>query len=221
MMEFFQTYGGLLWDETLATIYMTVATVIFGYLIGLPLAIFLYITDKDSLSENKVVNAIVGWIANMLRSIPFIILMVALMPVTRLIMGKAIGSTSMIFPLVIGAAPFIARMVEASFNEIDRGLIICARAMGATTPQIITRVLLPETMPSLVRGMSIVTITIIGYTAMAGTLGGGGLGDVAIRYGIHRYEPSVMWATIVILIIMVQVIQVAFDFLAKRIDKNI
>lgn len=221
MMDFFQAYGGLLWDETLATLYMTVATVIFGYLIGLPLAIFLYITDKDSLSENKVVNAIVGWIANMLRSIPFIILMVALTPFTRFVMGKAIGSTSMIVPLVIGAAPFIARMIEASFNEIDRGLIICAKAMGATTSQIITRVLLPETMPSLIRGMSIVTITIIGYTAMAGTLGGGGLGDVAIRYGVHRYTPSVMWATIVILIVMVQVIQVAFDFLAKGIDKNI
>ena len=136
-------------------------------------------------------------------------------------MGTGIGSTAAIFPLVIGAAPFVARMIESSFNEIDRGLITCAKAMGATTPQIIMRVLLPETMPSLLRGMSIATITIIGYTAMAGTIGGGGLGDVAIRYGVHRYETSVMWVTVVILIIMVQVIQVAFDLLAKRIDKNV
>ncbi len=218
---FFEEYGALLLQATGETLYMTVMTMIFGYLLGLPLGVFLYVTDKESISENHVVNAIVGWIANMLRSIPFIILIVVLIPLTSLVIGTSIGPTAAIFALVIGAAPFIARMVESSLNEIDRGLIDCARAMGATNLQIITRVLLPETLPSLIRGMSIVMITIIGYTAMSGTIGGGGLGDVAIRYGLHRYEPEVMWATVIILIIMVQVIQVVFDFWAKRIDKNV
>ncbi len=218
---FFEEYGALLLQATGETLYMTVMTMIFGYLLGLPLGVFLYVTDKESISENHVVNAIVGWIANMLRSIPFIILIVVLIPLTSLVIGTSIGPTAAIFALVIGAAPFIARMVESSLNEIDRGLIDCAKAMGATNLQIITRVLLPETLPSLIRGMSIVMITIIGYTAMSGTIGGGGLGDVAIRYGLHRYEPEVMWATVIILIIMVQVIQVVFDFWAKRIDKNV
>ena len=218
---FFEEYGALLLQATGETLYMTVMTMIFGYLLGLPLGVFLYVTDKESISENHVVNAIVGWIANMLRSIPFIILIVVLIPLTSLVIGTSIGPTAAIFALVIGAAPFIARMVESSLNEIDRGLIDCAKAMGAINLQIITRVLLPETLPSLIRGMSIVMITIIGYTAMSGTIGGGGLGDVAIRYGLHRYEPEVMWATVIILIIMVQVIQVVFDFWAKRIDKNV
>lgn len=218
---FFEEYGALLLQATGETLYMTVMTMIFGYLLGLPLGVFLYVTDKESISENHVINAIVGWIANMLRSIPFIILIVVLIPLTSLVIGTSIGPTAAIFALVIGAAPFIARMVESSLNEIDRGLIDCAKAMGATNLQIITRVLLPETLPSLIRGMSIVMITIIGYTAMSGTIGGGGLGDVAIRYGLHRYEPEVMWATVIILIIMVQVIQVVFDFWAKRIDKNV
>lgn len=218
---FLEEYGSLLVRATLETLYMTGMTVAIGYLLGMPLGIFLYITDKESISENKVVNAIVGWFANMLRSIPFMILLIALMPFTRLIVGKAIGPTAAIVPLVIGSAPFIARMVETSLNEIDRGLIDCSRAMGATNYQIITRVLMPETLPSLVRGLSIATITIIGYTALAGAVGGGGLGDVAYRYGFHRYETGVMWVTVLILVIMVQVIQVAFDLWAKRIDKNV
>ena len=215
------SYVPLLWTATLETLYMVLVSTIFSYILGLPIGILSYMTEKDGLSPNRPVNTITGWIINLARSIPFIILLVALIPFTRLLVGKSIGSTAAIVPLVIAAAPFVARMVESSFNEVDPGVILSAQAMGASHFQIIMKVLLPETLPSLIRGVAIATITIVGYTAMAGAVGGGGLGDVAIRYGYHRYEYGVMIATIVILVVLVQLIQVGFSLLAKRMDKNI
>ena len=221
MAGFFAEYGGILLEATWQSIYMIFVTVFFSYLLGLPLGIWSYVTDKDNICENKPVHAVLDWIINITRSIPFIILMITIIPFTRLVAGTSIGPTAAIVPLVAGAVPFVARVLESSFNEIDKGLISCAKAMGATNMQIITKVLLPETLPSIVRGMSITAITLVGYTAMAGAVGGGGLGDVAIRYGYHRYQYNVMIATIIILIIMVQLIQFVFNLIAKRIDKNI
>lgn len=220
MGEFFANYGMELLRETGATLFMTLFGTLFGYVLGLPLGIWCYATDEGSLAPNKSVHAVLGWIINITRSIPFIILMLALIPFTRMVVGKAIGSTAALVPLVIGAAPFVARMVESSLSEIDHSLVDCAKSMGATNFQIVSKVLLPETLPSLIRGMSIATITIIGYTAMAGAIGGGGLGDVAIRYGYHRGEFDVMYVTILILIVLVQVIQVIFNIIVRKIDKN-
>ncbi len=163
---------------------------------------------------------ILGWIVNIGRSIPFIILMVALILFTKFVVGKSIGSTAAIVPLVIAAAPFIARLVETSLQELDEGVIEAAKAMGASNWQIVYKVMLPESIPSLVRGMTIALITLIGYSAMAGTVGGGGLGDLAIRYGYNRYQDDVMILTIILLVILVQLIQVVFNFIAKKIDKK-
>ena len=163
---------------------------------------------------------VLGWIVNIWRSIPFIILMVALIPFTKIVVGKSIGSTAAIVPLVIAAAPFIARLVETSLQELDAGVIEAAKAMGASNWQIVYKVMLPESVPSLVRGMTIALITLIGYSAMAGTVGGGGLGDLAIRYGYNRYQDDVMILTIILLVILVQLIQVVFNVIAKKIDKK-
>lgn len=163
---------------------------------------------------------VLGWIVNIGRSIPFIILMVALIPFTKFVVGKSIGSTAAIVPLVIAAAPFIARLVETSLQELDAGVIEAAKAMGASNWQIVYKVMLPESVPSLVRGMTIALITLIGYSAMAGTVGGGGLGDLAIRYGYNRYQDDVMILTIILLVILVQLIQVVFNVIAKKIDKK-
>lgn len=214
-------YIPLLTTATLETLYMTLISVLFSYVLGMPMGILVYVTNKDSIAPNRPINTVLGWVINLTRSVPFIILMVALIPFTRLLVGKTIGATAAIVPLVIAAAPFVARMVETSFEEIDSGVILAAKAMGATKMQLITKVLLPETLPSIIRGLSIVTITIISYTAMAGAVGGGGLGDVAIRYGYHRYEYNVMLATLFILIVLVQLIQISFSMLAKHLDKNL
>ena len=163
---------------------------------------------------------VLGWIVNIGRSIPFIILMVALIPFTKFVVGKSIGSTAAIVPLVIAAAPFIARLVETSLQELDAGVIEAAKGMGASNWQIVYKVMLPESVPSLVRGMTIALITLIGYSAMAGTVGGGGLGDLAIRYGYNRYQDDVMILTIILLVILVQLIQVVFNVIAKKIDKK-
>ena len=161
-----------------------------------------------------------GWIVNIGRSIPFVILMLVITPLTRLIVGRAYGTTATIVPLVVAAAPFVARMVEQSLGEIDRGVVEAARTMGATTFEIVWKVLLPESVPSLIRGAAVTVITLVGYSAMAGALGGGGLGDIAVRYGMHRYEYDVMLLTLVLIIVIVQVIQVVFDLVAKRVDKR-
>ena len=212
------------WDILLTgiyeTLYMVGLSTLFAYVIGLPLGILLYITDKDGIRPRPVLNSVLGWVVNIGRSIPFIILMIALVPFTRLVIGTSIGSTAAIVPLLIAAAPFVARMVESSLHELDPGTIEAARTMGATDMQIITKVLIPESIPSLIRGFSITTITLIGYSAMAGAVGGGGLGSIAIMYGYHRYQYDVMIITIILLIIIVQIIQLLFNLLANKIDKR-
>lgn len=215
-----QKYLPMLLQGTGATLAMVGITTIFSYLIGLPMGVLLRVTDQGGILENKTFNSVFGWIINILRSLPFIILMVFVIPFTRLLIGKSIGTAAACVPLIIGAAPFVARLVESSLAEIDNGVIEAAKCMGATNWQIICCVMLCESVPSLVRGLSISTITIIGYSAMAGTVGGGGLGDIAIRYGLHRYEPKVMWITMLLLIMIVCLIQILFDHLAVRLDKR-
>ena len=202
------------------TLYMTFVSALFAYVLGLPLGVALIVTDKNGLKPMKALNTVLGWIVNIGRSIPFVILMLAIAPFTRLIVGKAFGTTATIVPLVVAAAPFVARMVEQSLSEIDHGVVEAARTMGASTFQIVWKVLLPESVPSLIRGVAVTVITLVGYSAMAGALGGGGLGDIAVRYGMHRYQYDVMMLTLVLIIIIVQVIQVFFDVVAKRIDKR-
>lgn len=202
------------------TLYMTFVSALFAYVLGLPLGVALIVTDKNGLKPMKALNTVLGWIVNIGRSIPFVILMLAIAPFTRLIVGKAFGTTATIVPLVVAAAPFVARMVEQSLSEIDHGVVEAARTMGASTFRIVWKVLLPESVPSLIRGVAVTIITLVGYSAMAGALGGGGLGDIAVRYGMHRYQYDVMMLTLVLIIIIVQVIQVFFDIVAKRIDKR-
>ena len=210
----------MLLEGSAETLYMTFVSALFAYILGLPLGVALILTDKNGLKPMPRLNAVLGWIVNIGRSIPFVILMLVLAPFTRLIVGKAFGTTATIVPLVIAAAPFVARMVEQSLKEIDHGVVEAARTMGATNWQIIVKVLLPESIPSLIRGVAVTVITLVGYSAMAGALGGGGLGDIAVRYGMHRYEYDVMILTLIVIIIIVQVIQVLFDLVAKKIDKR-
>ena len=220
MEAFLSQYGNLLATALGETLYMVFFSVLFCYLLGVPLGVWVYMSAPGSLAPHRGVFAVLDWFINIVRSVPFLILMVALIPITRLIVGKGYGPNAVIFSLVVGATPFVARLVESSLNELDSGVIESARAMGATNFQIITRVLLPETLPSLLRGMAMATITIIGYTAMAGALGGGGLGDVAIRYGYHRYQTNVMILTIVIMVALVQLVQWGFQVLVARVDKS-
>ena len=205
---------------TLDTLYMTFLSTSFSYLLGLPLGVILVVTEKNHILPNIRLNAVLGWIINITRSVPFIILLIAVIPVTRLVVGTSIGPTASVVPLVIGATPFVARIVETSLKEVDRGIIEAAQSMGARPWEIITRVMVPETMPSLILGVSITTITLIGYSAMAGVVGGGGLGDIAIRYGYYRYESYYMFLTILLLVIIVQLVQSTGTFLSKKIDKR-
>lgn len=205
---------------TWESLYMTVFSTFFAYLIGLPLGIWVYTSAPGGIAPAPKTNTVLGWIINIGRSIPFIILMVALIPFTRMVVGKSIGPTAACVSLIVAAAPFVARLVETSLEELDGGVIEAAKTMGATNKQIILKVLLPESIPSLVRGLSISTITLIGYSAMAGAVGGGGLGDIAIRYGYHRYQQGIMIITIILLVIIVQIIQCLFNFIARKIDKR-
>ncbi|WRS28743.1 methionine ABC transporter permease [Oscillospiraceae bacterium MB08-C2-2] len=202
------------------TLYMVGVSAVFSYLLGLPLGILLVLTARDGIAPNKPLNTVLGWIINLGRSIPFIIIVVALIPFTRLVVHTFIGPTAAIVPLVVAAAPFVARVVESSLKEIDQGVVEAAQAMGATKLQIIFKVLVPECIPSLVRGFSITAITLVGYSAMAGAVGGGGLGDLAIRYGFHRYQADIMMVTVVLLVVMVALIQLGLGYLAKRLDKR-
>lgn len=202
------------------TLYMTLVSTLFAYALGLPMGIFVVVTSQTGIAPNQPVNTVLGWIINLGRSIPFIILMVALIPFTRLLVGKTIGSTAAIVPLVVAAVPFVARLVETSLEELDNSVVESAVSMGATGWQIIRKVMLPECIPSLIRGVSITTITLIGYSAMAGAVGGGGLGDLAVRYGYHRYRQDVMLITVILLVVLVAVIQFALGFFAKKIDKR-
>ena len=202
------------------TLIMVLGSGFLGSLIGIPLGVLLHVTDKEGLMPKLATNAIVGVIVNAVRSTPFIILLVAIYPLTRLIVGTTIGTTATIVPLVIGVAPFIARLVETSLREVDKGLIEAAQSMGATDYQIITKVLLPEAMPGIVASITIAIVTLVGYSAMAGAIGGGGLGDIGIRYGHNRYMPEVMWTVVLILVVFVQVIQSVGDWCVKRVSKR-
>ena len=201
-------------------LYMTLLSTLMGYVIGLPMGVLLAVSDKDGLKPNRVLYRILDVIANIVRSTPFLILLIFLIPFTRMIVGKSYGSTAMVVPLVIAAGPFIARMVESSLKEVDEGVIEAARSMGASNLRIIVKVLLVEARTSLINGATIAVGTILGYSAMAGTIGGGGLGDIAIRYGYHRYQADIMVVTVVLLVILVQIFQMVGTTLANRLDKR-
>ncbi len=202
------------------TCYMVIVSTIMATVIGIPLGVILTVTRKDHILPNPAVNSILGATVNATRSTPFIILMVAIIPLTRIIVGSSIGTTAAIVPLTISAAPFIARIIESSLLEINPGVIEAAQAMGASPMQIISKVLLPEALHSIVLGVTLAIISLIGYSAMAGALGGGGLGDLAIRYGYQRFQLDVMITTVIILIIMVQAMQSLGNWMSKKLNKN-
>ena len=203
-----------------ATLYMTVASTVLGYVFGLPMGVLLAITDKEGLTPNAVVYKILDVIANIVRSIPFLILLILLIPFTRLLVGQSYGSTATIVPLVIAAIPFIGRMVESSIKEVDPGVIEAARSMGASNMQIVMKVLLVEARTSLLTGATIAIGTILGYSAMAGTVGGGGLGDIAVRYGYNRWQTDIMLVTVILLVVLVQIFQTIGMFIANKLDKR-
>ena len=200
------------------TLYMTVVSTFFGYVLGLPFGIILNVTRKDGLKPNKLIYGIGDFICNIIRSVPFLILLILLIPFTRLVVGKSYGSTATIVPLVICAAPYIARVVESSLNEVDAGVIEAARAMGAGNFQIITKVLLVEAKVSLLNGVTITTGKLLGYSAMSGTVGGGGLGDIAVRYGYYRWQTDIMIVTVLLLIGIFQIIQHVGTAFARSTD---
>lgn len=202
------------------TVYMVAVSMFFSSLLGIPLGVLLYITNKGGILECKPINKLVGSIVNAIRSIPFIILMVSIIPFTRMIVGTSIGTTAAMVPLVLASVPFIGRQVETSLMEVPDGIIEAARSMGATSSQIIRRVLLPEAMPSIVAQLTTVVIALVGESAMAGAIGGGGLGDLAIRYGYQRFRPEIMVATVVVLIILVQLVQFLGNRLAASLNKR-
>lgn len=201
------------------TIYMVFFSTLFSVILGFILAISLITTSPKGLKPNKVIYKILDTIINIVRGFPFIILMVAIIPFTKLIVGKSIGETAAIVPLTIAAAPFVARIIESALKEVDPGVIEAAKSFGASNTQIIFRVMLKEAVPSIISGLTITIISIIGYSAMAGTVGAGGLGDIAVRYGYQRYETDIMIVTVIILIIIVQVLQSLGDYLYKRLSK--
>ena len=218
LATFFDNYGMLLAQGTWDTLLMTIVSTFFAYVIGIPPGVLCVLTSPKGLMPHRIFNMVLGWIINIGRSIPFIILLVALIPFTRFIVGTSLGVPGAIVPLVISAAPFIARMVEQSIEEVDGGLVEAAQSFGANTWQIVYKVFLREALPSLVRGFAIVFITILGYSAMAGCVGAGGLGDIAIRYGYQRYQDDVMIATVIILIVIVQIVQSACNFAARKME---
>ena len=199
---------------------MTCVATILAYVIGIPLGILLVVTSPNGLRPNRIVSTIVGWIVNIGRSIPFIILLVALIPFTRFIVGTSLGVPGAVVPLVVTAAPFAARMVEQSLEETDGGLVEAAQSFGASTWQIVWKVYLKETLPSLVRGAAITFVTLFGYSAMAGTVGAGGLGDIAIRYGYQRFQTDVMIFAVLLCVVLVIVFQAIGDVTARKIDKR-
>jgi D-methionine transport system permease protein len=214
----------VVWSEILQasyeTLYMVALSTVFTVIIGLPLGIILVLTSKGHLLENKPVYQLLALIVNIFRSIPFIILLILLIPFTKLIVGTSIGVDAAIPPLVIGAAPFFARLVETALREVDRGVIEAAQSMGATTWQIIWKVLLPEARPGLIAGITITTVSLVGYSAMSGVIGGGGLGDLAVRYGYQMFQTDVMLITTAIMIVMVQVFQTMGDKLVVKYTRK-
>ena len=210
----------LLITGTLDTLQMTVISTIMAMIIGIPLGVVLVVTSKGHILETAALNKILGAIVNATRSIPFIILMVAIIPFTRMVVGTSIGTTAACVPLTLAAIPFLARLVETSIKDIQFGVIEAAQSMGASPFQIIRKVLLPEALPTIIDNVTVLIVNLIGYSAMAGAIGGGGLGDIAIRYGYQRFQGDIMLATIIILIIMVQVIQMIGDGLSKAMNKK-
>ncbi|WP_444313331.1 methionine ABC transporter permease [Megasphaera sp.] len=202
------------------TFYMVAVATVIGGIIGIPLGITLVTTSKGHILENRFINQILGTIVNIIRSIPFIILMVAIIPLTRLIAGTSIGTTAACVPLTIVAIPFLSRLVETSIRDVDFGLVEAAESMGATPFQIIRKVLIPEALPTIINNITVLIVNLIGASAMAGAIGGGGLGDIAIRYGYQRFRPDVMLATIIILIVVVNVIQASGDFASRKKNKK-
>ena len=200
----------------LETLQMTVLSAIFSYLAGLPLGIILAVTKRGSILENRTVNTILGILVNIFRSIPFLILLVVLIPVTRFLTGSSIGTTATIVPLTVGAIPIVARMVESSLSEVDGGIIEAAKSMGASPMQVIWQFILPEAIPSLLLGAAINLATILGYSAMAGCIGGGGLGAIALNYGYYRYQSEILFLTVIILIVIVQIFQESGIWLSAR-----
>ncbi len=208
----------MLWESFLETLLMVGVSGALGAAVGIPLGILLYTTASGGIRPAGAFNKPLGWIVNAVRSTPFIILLVAIIPLTRLIAGTSIGTTAAIVPLTIAAAPLIARLVETSLREVDKGLIEAAQSMGATDLQIITKVLVPEALPGIIAGLTIALVALVGASAMAGAIGGGGLGDMGIRYGYQRFMPEVMLAVVVILIAFVQSIQSLGDWLVRRVS---
>lgn len=218
--QFFNDYGNLLIEGVQDTLVMTSVATLFAYLIGLPVGVLLITSNKKGICPNAPTNAVLGWIVNIVRSVPFIILLVAIIPFTRLIVGTSLGVPGAIVPLVITAAPFVARVVEQSLAEVDGSLIEAAQSFGASKLQIVCKVLLWEALPSLIRGAALTFITLFGFSAMAGTVGAGGLGDIAIRYGYQRYQYDVMTVAVILCIILVQIVQSLGDFISRAINHH-
>lgn len=212
--------ANLVLPSLVETLYMVSVSTVFSLLIGFPLGILLVVTDKGSIWEKTLFNNILNGVINVLRSFPFLILMILLFPLAKIIVGKTIGTTATIVPLSIAAAPFVARIMESSLKEVDKGVIELSLSMGATVPQIIFKVLIPEALPSIVLGITLTIINVIGYSAMAGAIGGGGLGDLAIRFGLYRYQSDVMIVSVLIIVILVQVIQYLGNTIAFKINKK-
>lgn len=202
------------------TLYMTILSTVVGYVFGLPLGVMLAVSDKDGLRPNRAVYKVLDVISNIIRSIPFLILLILIIPLTRIIVGQSYGSSATVVPLVVAAIPFIGRMVESSIKEVDAGVVEAARSMGASDLRIIVKVLLLESRTSLITGATIAIGTILGYSAMAGSVGGGGLGDIAIRYGYYRYESQIMIVTVILLVVLVQVFQSIGMSIASKLDKR-
>ncbi len=210
----------LMVQGTIETLYMTLASTLLAYVIGLPMGVLLVTSDSEGIVPMKVLNQVLNIVVNITRSIPFLILLIAVIPLTRLITGTTIGSTATVVPLVIAAAPFIARLVESSIKEVDYGIIEASLSMGSSPMQVVTKVMIPEAKPSLIIGAAIATTTILGYSAMAGIVGGGGLGDIAIRFGYYRYETGMMVVTVVLLVLIVQLFQEVGMKIAQKQDRR-
>ena len=212
--------NNMILNGILETLYMTLLSTAVGYLFGLPMGVLLAVFDKDGLKPNRAAYKVIDIIANIVRSIPFLILLILVIPLTKLIVGQSYGSSATVVPLVVAAIPFIARMVESSLKEVDYGVIEAARAMGTNDFTIVVKVMILESRTSLITGATIAIGTILGYSAMAGTVGGGGLGDIAIRYGYYRYDSAIMIVTVVLLVVLVQVFQSVGMVVASRLDKR-
>ena len=210
----------MIWTSTLETLYMVFFSTFFSLLIGFPIGILLTITKEGNILEKPKLNKVLDFVINTLRSFPFIILMILLFPLSRIIVGTTIGSTAAIVPLSISAAPFVARMIEGALNEVDKGLIEASSSMGANNWTIIFKVMIPETMPHILHGITVTIVSLIGFSAMAGTIGAGGLGDLAIRFGYQRFKTDIMIYAVIVIIIVVQILQSLGDYLVYRSKKN-